>query len=353
MRRFGDWRIYGFDWFLEVLHSPRSIRGQVALGRALLMICGLIVGSTIWALKPASWEIVVLGITSVVLLGAFFLTPHLHWPDHPSRRPLLFPFLVFAGLSGVGLADRGNAATYTGLIVLCFVFVGLTQRPKTSTSLLPFAAGTWYACQDAWSAMAATRLIIAIVIWLVVGELLSYRTEQAAKDRLVLAGQAHTDSLTGLMNRRSLDERLPKAAIGDTIVMCDLDHFKALNDRDGHAAGDRVLAEFGSLLRESLRGQDVAARYGGEEFVLLLTDTSSEGALDVLARMRGRWAKTHAGITFSSGIAGVTETIPVRSAVALADEALYSSKAAGRDCDHVTYQQIVRGSNATSPAAGH
>ena len=58
---------------------------------------------------------------------------------------------------------------------------------------------------------------------------------------------ANTDSLTGLINRRGLDSRLADASNGDTLVMCDLDHFKGLNDRDGHAAGDQVLADFGAL----------------------------------------------------------------------------------------------------------
>ena len=162
-------------------------------------------------------------------------------------------------------------------------------------------------------------------------------------DRLILSEHARTDALTGLLNRRALDDRLAEARDGDAIVMCDLDHFKDLNDRDGHAAGDRVLAEFGALLTAALRGQDAAGRYGGEEFVLILAETSPEAALDVLLRMRAAWFSAQPGLTFSSGIAAVADSTPSAVALAAADEALYASKQAGRNCDHISYQQIVRG----------
>ncbi len=124
--------------------------------------------------------------------------------------------------------------------------------------------------------------------------------------------------------------------------MCDLDHFKVINDRDGHGAGDRVLAGFGNLLRASLRGEDLAARHGGEEFVSVLVETSPEAALDVLARMRSRWEIVCPGTTFSAGIASVSTT--VANAITSADEALYESKNNGRNCDHIFYHRIVRAS---------
>lgn len=327
---------------IEVLHSPRSETGQVALGRALLLICGLIVGSTIWSLGATHTERPVLAVTSILMLGVIVLSPYLRWADGPSWLPLLFPVSVLAALISVGIADEGAATAYTGLIVLCFVYVGLTQRPGTSLFLLPLAAGAWTADQDAWSAATGIRLAIAVFIWILLGELLSYRTGRVAMDRLILSAHARTDALTGLLNRRALDDRLTEARDGDAIVMCDLDHFKDLNDRDGHAAGDRVLADFGSLLTAALRGQDAAGRYGGEEFVLVLADTSPEAALDVLLRMRASWSSLHPGLTFSSGVAAVSDSTPSVVALAAADEALYASKQAGRNCDHISYQQIVR-----------
>jgi diguanylate cyclase (GGDEF)-like protein len=332
----------GLARIAEILHSPRSSVGQLALGRALLGMCGLLIAVTIGLLDPTKVDRPdLLGIGAAILV-ILLLSSRLPWSDGPSRLPLLFPLSVLGSVAAVGLADAVAAPAYTGLIVLCFVYVGLTQPPGTSLLLLPLAVMTWLLTQFEWSAITAVRLAIAVVIWLVVGELLAYRSQRAAKDRLRLSGHANTDALTGLINRRALDTRLTDAVAGDSIVMCDLDHFKDLNDRDGHAAGDLALADFGGLLRGALRGEDAAGRYGGEEFVLLLADTSPEAALDVLVRMRARWAAVHPEVTFSSGIAAVTDAAHVSAAMAAADEALYASKSAGRNCDHISYQQIVR-----------
>jgi diguanylate cyclase (GGDEF)-like protein len=228
--------------------------------------------------------------------------------------------------------------------VLCFVYVGLTQRPLTSFLIMPLALLAWFVLQHTWSAVLAVRLAIAVPTWLLIAELLAYRMVQATKDQEALTDEAHTDALTGLPNRRQLDLRLADACEGDTLVMCDLDRFKALNDEWGHAAGDQVLADFGQLLKESLRGQDAAGRYGGEEFVLILTGTSPEAALDVLHRMRRAWTARHPSVTFSTGISEVSGAAPVSAALRAADEALYASKAGGRNCDHILYHQVVRAS---------
>jgi diguanylate cyclase (GGDEF)-like protein len=342
MQRSGVTSRQGIARIAEILHSPRSSVGQLALGRALLVMSGMVIAATIGLLDPTSSALPVLAGIGVVLLGVVVLSSALPWSDGPSRLPLLFPLCVLAVVMGVGFADPVVAPAYTGLIVLCFVYVGLTQRPGTSVFLVPLASMTWLVTQGSWSAVVAVRLAIAVVVWLVVGELLAYRSDRAAKDRLVLSGHAHTDALTGILNRRALDARLLEAVSGDTIVMCDLDHFKVLNDRDGHAAGDRALERFGTLLRGALRGEDAAGRYGGEEFVLLLADTSPEAALDVLMRMRARWSSMQPGVTFSSGIAGISDGIPIAVAMSAADEALYASKSAGRNCDHISYRQIVR-----------
>ena len=300
-------RVGQIGGFAELLHSPRSGRGQLALGRALLLACGAVVCSTIWSLSPNAATAAVMVAVSAALLAVVFFSPRLPWTDAPSRYALIFPLSVLGGLTGLRFADATAAAPYAGLIVLCFVYVGLTQKPGTSLALAPVAAAVWLSAQGGWKATVAIRLGIALMIWVSIGELLSFRSEMAARDRLILSRFAHTDSLTGLVNRRALDDRLARATAGDTVVMCDLDHFKALNDRLGHAAGDQVLARFGGLLSAGLRGADTAGRYGGEEFVLVLAETSPEAALDVLARMRSRWAVIQPGVTFSSGIADVTE----------------------------------------------
>jgi diguanylate cyclase (GGDEF)-like protein len=244
---------------------------------------------------------------------------------------------VLAGLGAVGYADRGGSSAYVGIIDLCFVYVGLTQPPGTSVVLVPIASGAWLADQHAWSPQIAIKLVISILVWLVVGELLSYRSERATEARLALDAEAHTDSLTGLINRRALDTRLSNARSGDTVVMLDLDHFKELNDHGGHPAGDRALAAFGLLLQSAVRGADAAGRYGGDEFILLLADTSPEAAIEVLHRIRAKWTVLHPDLTFSSGVAAVEAFAQVKSALDAADKALYQSKQAGRNADRISY----------------
>ena len=158
---------------------------------------------------------------------------------------------------------------------------------------------------------------------------------------------AETDPLTGLLNRRALDERLPRevdrAARAGTVLTCimiDIDHFKAANDKYGHQAGDRVLTQFGELLRREQRTVDTVARYGGEEFVVLLPETGSAGARLFADRILRRVTlaafgppETPIPITVSIGLA----TFPDERAVdgegllRLADRNLLRAKTDGRN----------------------
>jgi len=155
---------------------------------------------------------------------------------------------------------------------------------------------------------------------------------ESRRHREQLSWSASHDELTRLANRRDLEARLSRTKVGDTLVMCDLDHFKALNDSQGHAAGDVVLRDFGHVLLGALRGDDYAARYGGEEFVLVLSETDSNQSVDVLVRLRRRWAEAHPEITFSAGYATHTGSMTVPELLEAADQAMYAAKSSGRDC---------------------
>jgi diguanylate cyclase (GGDEF)-like protein len=151
--------------------------------------------------------------------------------------------------------------------------------------------------------------------------------------------QAHTDPLTGLLNRRSLEHRvLDLVENGDPYIVAyaDLDHFKALNDVHGHDAGDRALRLFAHVLRDSVRPSDIPARYGGEEFVVVLPDCGLDDAEAVLERVRERLAavvRDSQGpeFTVSAGLASSSVTKTFSEVVEAADRALLAAKAAGRD----------------------
>jgi diguanylate cyclase (GGDEF)-like protein len=184
------------------------------------------------------------------------------------------------------------------------------------------------------------------------------RTVTAAAEQIALAlanlrlrdtlkSQSIRDPLTGLFNRRFLEESLERECRRSiranrplSVMMLDIDHFKRFNDTFGHDAGDAVLREVGAVLRSFFRGEDVACRYGGEEFALVLADTSADGALARASQLREQvhqlslsFRRQALGpVTISIGIA----TVPLHASTAdalirVADRALYRAKHEGRD----------------------
>lgn len=154
----------------------------------------------------------------------------------------------------------------------------------------------------------------------------------------MLTMQAMHDQLTGLPNRRALEHRLDESPAGGTeepsaIAMVDLDDFKKINDRESHAVGDAVLTVIARTLRQSLRSGDLIARYGGDEFVVLFPATTLPTAVAILEQVVSAVAalpKTLSqGTTVSIGVAPVDERSGARSALALADRAMYAAKRLG------------------------
>ena len=161
--------------------------------------------------------------------------------------------------------------------------------------------------------------------------------------------QASTDSVTGLTNRRAAEEVLSNLLAVDSafaVVMSDLDSFKRLNDTHGHEAGDRALKLFADTASGVVRDRDHVVRWGGEEFALLLPGANAERAAEVVGRLRAALAQAQllAGtpiFTASFGISDSTMARDRETLIRLADEALYRSKQAGRDCCTVGDPQVA------------
>ena len=156
-----------------------------------------------------------------------------------------------------------------------------------------------------------------------------------------------TDSVTGLRTRRYVGEVLAIEVLRATryktplsVVMCDIDHFKRINDTYGHPAGDAVLAGACEVIRDTLRETDVGGRWGGEEFLLVLPHTELEGAATLAERVRiaieakefDVAADALPPVTLSMGVAALAEWQTVEALIAAADQALYQAKDAGRNC---------------------
>ncbi len=187
-------------------------------------------------------------------------------------------------------------------------------------------------------------------------ELLESRVAEIEKFQDQLLEQAIRDPLTGLFNRRYLEENLAQAiARADrykypiSLVMIDIDHFKVVNDTYGHKAGDEMLVALSNLLRSQIRKGDTICRYGGEEFVVLMPRASWEAARQRANQWRKAFEALHVpydgqtmNTTFSVGIATLSpEKNDIEDGMREADIALYRSKAEGRN--RVTVSEHYRG----------
>lgn len=150
--------------------------------------------------------------------------------------------------------------------------------------------------------------------------------------------QAQTDGLTGLINRRTLEEELRRLMRQETpfaLALADLDRFKQLNDTHGHEEGDRSLRIFAHAMRQVLREEDLVARWGGEEFLIALPHADTGAAVDVMNRIRASLADSlrdgRVRFTASFGVTDSSRARTLQELIQLADLGLYSSKSAGRD----------------------
>jgi len=189
--------------------------------------------------------------------------------------------------------------------------------------------------EQRWMMLMGTLLVVGVLVGLLRQRL------DALIDRLTDA--ARTDPLTGLLNRRAFDEvldlelsRAERSGTACSLILCDLDHFKRVNDTYGHPEGDTVLIRFAELLERAKRRIDAVARVGGEEFALVLPDTDEHGAFVSAERMRRLAREEFAGyripLTVSFGVAGYPRHGADPGAlISAADQALYAAKQLGRD----------------------
>jgi len=154
---------------------------------------------------------------------------------------------------------------------------------------------------------------------------------------------ARIDILTGLANRRMLEETLPREVARASrleeslsLIFIDIDHFKLINDQFGHKVGDQVLAQMGSIFKAQLRSYALAARFGGDEFILLLPGTGREGAITIAQRIQAILGTSVIPeyprlVAVSMGIASLSDRETGEELLARADAALYRAKGKGGD----------------------
>jgi diguanylate cyclase (GGDEF)-like protein len=212
--------------------------------------------------------------------------------------------------------------------------------------------------------------IIGVVAGVFVIVLLTYILIISMRHRRQLSRLASRDALTGVLNRRRVVE-LATRALADaatsqqplTVAIIDMDHFKQINDRCGHAVGDYVLQEFARICRESIRGSDIFGRWGGEEFLLVLPKTTLDIALTIMERLRLAAltiqlpASSSAGlrVSLSAGLAsndfgGGLGATTLDDIIAEADAALYEAKYRGRDAVRIADESYRMASTSVREA---
>jgi diguanylate cyclase len=278
-------------------------RGRVTLAMALL-----------------STEVVAHAVLAVLTLGwssgfQYYLIP-------------LIPFVMFN--------DRLQSRTVALISVAVFATL-IALRVLAPVVGAAGAAAGGVALVLRYGNLAIPLLALALVSFY-------FRSASTSAERR-MESMALTDPLTGLLNRRSMEQRLREAAHAFqrsgrvfSVVMADVDHFKRINDEHGHAAGDRVLRAVAGLLAEQLRAHDAVARWGGEEFLLILPETEGPMAGEVAERLRAiaeaRLAERAAigqAVTLTFGVAVFDGAIRVAECLKKADDALYAGKEAGRN----------------------
>jgi len=333
---------------------------------AVYAVCLLLQVHTVWAGYVPAGRAAALTVFVLAGQSAFYALLRGGFSLRLRDPAMTMPQMVFA-LSALALAYSINPHVRGALLMvvaLVLIFGAFTLKPSRCRQLGWSAVGLFSAAM-AWGAVHEPDQFDPTIEWihfffiatvlptisLLAGQLSQLRRDQQvqkrelrqAMDRLHLL--ATHDELTGLPNRRHVQDwirqesaRSERSGSFLCLALIDLDHFKRINDRHGHAVGDEVLRIFAREARTILRSRDMLARWGGEEFLLVMPDTPPADAQVALARLRERlaqpqtWANCPEGrATFSAGLAVQRAPQAIEESVREADAALYAAKGAGRD----------------------
>ncbi|CAH0210832.1 GGDEF family protein [Agrobacterium sp. ATCC 31749] len=354
--------IVGLLSFIYLKMSNRGLPGPVPLaaGFAAMTVGSTLAGYGEWKiLSPALWELgsVLFGITGYALIWLGLKT--LSDGRFVNRKTILFTCLVAMLAIGVALQVAGNnafrAALFNGCAALAYLggagvlFAGWRKEPLLSRLALGAITGVSGLISLAvmksvlFPGYASINLVTAFFFIIMLNFAISLFVmmlvaERSERKLLVLA---NTDPLTGVKNRRFFFQTMPAAPDpADAAMLLDIDHFKSINDRFGHAVGDSVLQEVAKRIGGSIRGGDVLARYGGEEFIIFLPGAGVDKACMIGERIRDAVAINEVdcgglrvGVTISIGVAATGDMrCDLQMLAEKADRALYRAKTEGRNC---------------------
>ena len=348
-------------------HIDRLMRRVVLLmfGAGVLAVLVIwhleVVDGTVDAIDRVGYPtmVVVFSVSLVALWRFPGVLAYVRWIGILSITLVLLVELWYQMHEPGPLLGNYNALTLGNWLPLCYAMAFFMLAPRhaflvaaailvffAACTLLRSAANTPYAAQDR-SLMINTLISHAVLVVCLTGmvwlkHVVTVQGEQATRLNLLAA----TDPLTGLANRRLTLQLLDQLArdsrldLVPVVMLCDLDHFKHINDGWGHAVGDQVLVAVANALRASTRDADTVARWGGEEFLIVLPFTRDLDASELAERLRARVEALQVAdrhqcpvpVTLSIGIAPLAANEPGASWLKRADEALYRAKDEGRNC---------------------
>ncbi|MGF2735731.1 GGDEF domain-containing protein [Marinobacter sp. DUT-1] len=276
------------------------------------------------------------GLVDVLILCGLCAGVIYAWVTGDTRRS----GLIMAIIAAIGAVVMAGLVGTPGLYWLypCLITSFFLTSPRVATSinvaavLLTVAQGGAFAGIEQMGSFVATALVVSACAFF-----FAIRNED---QRRRLEHLATIDPLTGVKNRRAMDEELAiaqahasRTGLSCALILLDIDHFKKINDEHGHSVGDAVLVDLVNVLRKNTRKSDQLFRYGGEEFVLLLPDaTGIKTVIGNLQQLLRNHVKHPGGsITASFGVAELDWGETVDSWLTRADDALYQAKETGRD----------------------
>ena len=333
-------------------------RSKVVSGDAILawIVCVLICLCVFHVLIRSGWSrrFEDAALSQAQIVFAIFAVMAGYTITGAARSAVLLPFVVVLNFGAFSIGWRRMVQlTVFALVVMGAVIVWMHARwPGRYSTVVDLS--NFLICMITLPGVSA----LAMRLNSLQARLKQQRLDlKAALDRI--QDLATLDDLTGLANRRRAREllltevtRVDRAVQSFSVALLDLDHFKQLNDRFGHAGGDQILRRFSEVARASVRSVDTVARWGGEEFLILMPEADVSHAFEAMERLRERIAvlsvTSELGdmrFTFSAGVASHRLGQSVDDTIARADRALYNAKAAGRN--RVVLADDANDANAT------
>lgn len=323
------------------------MRLTAALNLSVLM--RLIVGIAVLVLPVLAWIdyhqgyrfSALVELVAAVTLLSLVLTSRMLGTRRAARYTLMVMFALAALGSIEKLDSTPNFAWFTVMPFLYISLGGLRLGGVLSTAHFLFIALCYATLGESVVATVGTGALVQVSLAYLTAAGLAISYEHVQRSlRAQLRTLAEQDSLTGLLNRRGMEKRLQELTeflrrhdVVVTLALLDIDHFKRVNDRHGHDAGDRVLKQISQALRHVFRSSDYLSRWGGDEFLVALTRTGMEDAKSVLERLRSEIAVMPdlAEVSLSIGAAEWRPGMDLASALKQADVALYEAKERGRN----------------------